>query len=43
MSKIKMRAVAAVDDTTVWDAIDECAISQFGGPPCFKFPECNLH
>ena len=39
-AKTKMCAAAAIDDTTAWDAIDECAIPQFGGPPHFEFPEC---
>ena len=38
--KTKMCAAAAIDDTTAWDAIDECAIPQFGGSPHFEFPEC---
>ncbi len=39
-AKIKMCAVAAVEDATARDTIDECAIPQFGGPPRFEFPEC---
>ncbi len=39
-AKVKMCAVAAVEDATANDAIDECAIPQFGGPPRFELPEC---
>ena len=39
-AKIKMCAAAATDDITAGNAIDECAIPLFSGPPCFELPEC---